>query len=87
VIEAASGGGLQVSTTSGAAASPVEQLPTSFTRSGRAEGWVVAVELGKGDGLGAITPQAHNVVRLRSCKRVKIGRFIGNLFLIIVNWN
>jgi hypothetical protein len=66
VIEAASGGGLQVSITFGAATSPDEQHPISSTGSGSREGLGVTVGLGVGDGLALVNPHPHNASRIKS---------------------
>jgi len=78
VIEAASGGGLQVSATSGAATSPDEQVDSW-------EGWVVAVGLGVGDGLAGTIPHAHNASRMIRCKRLEICRFMGTSNRKLIN--
>ncbi len=80
MIVAASGGGLQVSITSGVATSPDGRL-------GSRVGRVIAVGLGVGDGLGVVTPHALNASRRKMFKRMENYCFIGNLFLIIANRN
>jgi hypothetical protein len=80
MLEAASSGGLQVPTTSGAATAPDEQPGTW-------EAWVVAVGLGMGDGLAGTIPQALNASRIKRCKRIESRRFIVDLhtYAIVVH--
>lgn len=72
MIEAVSGGGLQVPTISGAATSPDEQLDSG-------EGWVVAVGLGMGDGLVSVNSQALIASRTKMCKRMEDQLFLEDL--------
>jgi hypothetical protein len=79
VIEAASGGGLQVSTASGAAASADGQLPAAPPGSGGREGWVVPAGLGIGDGLVVVLPQALDASEMRRRQRTGNRGFTGDL--------